>query len=207
MNLTPSEKKTLAVITACLVAFAAVVVGSAAFWASHTHVDRRPYVLLSIGPDYTRAHPTVLCDYQLGDCDGDFRAINPDRHTRFPVPVGATLRVRLSPDVAGDPWSIISQYLTPTGSELVLKDFRPDTGTGALYLASSRERVLINVEISLPAKLLAGDSDDQLVRRGLFAINTTPTGEKALLDAYEKVAAGTAPRQRMADDAAEFARR
>ena len=57
------------------------------------------------------------------------------------------------------------------------------------------------------ARLLAGDSDDQLVPRGFFAINTTPTGADELLAAYERSAAGKEPRQRMVDDVSEFARR
>lgn len=205
MNLTASEKKTLALIGICALVYAAVIVGAATFWASRTHVDDRPYATLSVGSHTTRVYPTVLCDYQLQGCDGDFRKLDPARHARFPVPIGETLKVRLSPNVAGDPWSIVAQYVTPNGSELLLKNFRSDTGTAALHLASTRTRILINVEISLPARLLAGDSDDQLVRRGLFAINTTPTDQKSLIDSYEKAATGKAPTQRMVDDVKEFA--
>ena len=207
MNLTASEKRFLALIGACVLAFAAIVIGTAAFLASRTHVDHRPSATLSVGSASTRVYPTVLCDYQMNNCDGDFRKIDASRHARFPVPIGTTVRVRLSPDGAGDPWSIVAQYLTPTGSTMVLKNFRSETGTRSLYLASTRERVLINIEISLPARLLAGDSDDQLVRRGFFAINTTPTGADELLAAYERSAAGKEPRQRMVDDVSEFARR
>jgi len=206
VNLTPSEKKTLALIGVCALLYAAVIAGAAAFWASRTHVDDRPYVTLSAGPHSTRAYPTVLCDYQLQGCDGDFRKLDPARLTRFPVPIGESLKVRLSSNVAGDPWSVVVQYLTPNGSQLLLKNFRSGTGTAALLLPSTRTRILINVEISLPAKMLAGDSDDQLVRRGLFAINTTPTDQKPLIDAYEKAATGKDPDQRMVDDVKEFAK-
>nr|WP_249361847.1 DUF2771 family protein [Gordonia araii] len=202
-----SEKKFLALLGVAVLVFSTVVVGAGAFWASRTDVDHRPYATISVGSTYTQAYPTVLCDRQLAGCDGDFRKNYPDRHTRFPVPIGQTMRVRLSPDVADDPWAIVAQYLTPTGSELVLKTFRPFTGNESVYLASTRERVLINVEISLPAGLLAGDSDDQLVRRGYFAINTTPTDQKDLIDAYEKAATGKEPKQRMVDDVEEFAKR
>lgn len=205
MNLTASEKKTLAIVAVCALVYAAVIVGAAAFWASRTHVDDRPYATLSVGSQHTRAYPTVLCDYQLQGCDGDFRKLDAARLTRFPVPIGESLKVRLSPDVAGDPWSIVVQYLTPNGSQLLLKNFRSGTGTAALHLPSTRTRILINVEISLPARMLAGDSDDQLVRRGLFAINTTPTDQKALIDGYEKAAMGKDPDQRMVGDVKEFA--
>ena len=82
---------------------------------------------------------------------------------------------------------------------------RGRTVVNLFFEPSTRTRILINVEISLPAKMLAGDSDDQLVRRGLFAINTTPTDQKPLIDAYEKAATGKDPDQRMVDDVKEFA--
>ncbi|GED96908.1 DUF2771 family protein [Gordonia crocea] len=206
MNLSASEKKTLAILAVSALLYAAVIVGAAAFWGSRTHVDERPQAILSVGADSATIHPTVLCDYEMNNCDGDFRKIDATRYSHFPVPVGATLRVRLSEDVSGDPWSIVAQYLTPKGSELVLQTLTGGAGTTPLYLPSTRERVLINVEISLPAKLLAGDTDEELVRRGFFAIDTTPTGEQALLDAYRKAAAGKRPQERMATDG-EFARR
>ncbi|MFT4200365.1 DUF2771 family protein [Gordonia sp. (in: high G+C Gram-positive bacteria)] len=199
-----NTKKTLALIGVALLAYAAVIVGASMFWASRTHVDERPSATLWAGDEKTHAYPTVLCNYQMKDCDGNFLKVDPARITRFPVAIGQTLRLRLSDNVAEDPWSIVAQYVTPNGSELLLKDFLPKTGTQSLTLTSTRERVLINVEISLPSALLSGDSDTDLVRRGYIAINTTPTGDKALLDTYEKSAAGKPPKQRAITDPADF---
>ncbi|MFT3899162.1 MAG: DUF2771 family protein [Gordonia sp. (in: high G+C Gram-positive bacteria)] len=199
-------KKTLALTLAALLVYGAVILGGAAFWASRTHVDERPYATLWAGKEKARAYPTVLCSYQMKDCDGDFLKVDPARHTRFPVPIGETVRVRLSDNVVDDPWSIVAQYLTPNGSELLLKEFAPKQGARSLTLSSTRERVLINIEISLPSALLAGDSDTDLVRRGYIAINTTPTGEQKLLDQYEQSAIGKAPKQRPITDVAEFSK-
>ena len=66
-------------------------------------------------------------------------------------------------------------------------------------------RILINVGSACRQDARRG-FDDQLVRRGLFAINTTPTDQKPLIDAYEKAATGKDPDQRMVDDVKEFAK-
>lgn len=205
MNLTSSEKKTIALIGAAVLLYGALIVGAAALWASRTTVDERPFAELSTsGKQFARAYPTVLCDYEKKHCDGDFLRVDPNRVTRFPVPIGQTLSIRLSDEVSGDPWSIIAQYVTPNGSQLLLKNFAPKTGTQILRLASTRTHVLINVQINLPAKLLVRDSDYELATRGLIAVNTIPEGEKALLDAYDKAATGKEPKQRQVNDVTEF---
>ncbi|MEE4025604.1 DUF2771 family protein [Gordonia sp. PKS22-38] len=175
MNLNSGEKKALAIIAAVAVAFVAVVGGSVAFltkdsWSGDSDSEHS-YLHLAVGDRLVRVDPTRMCDVFLENCEPEDPA--DARIARVPVPIGESVVLSVSQDIAEWPWNLVVQYLTPNGPDGTVVPMRSNS-TYTTVLHSTAERTLIAIEVQLPSVVSAGD--DTVSMRGFLAADTSPEG-------------------------------
>ncbi|MAU84849.1 DUF2771 family protein [Gordonia sp. Z-3] len=175
MNLSSADKKVMAIIAAVVVAFVVIVGGAVAVLTKDTwsggHPDEDPYLQLAVGDRLVRVEPTRMCDVFLRNCEPeDPTAIDV---ARVPVPVGESMMLSVSQDIAEWPWNLVVQYLTPSGPDGTIVPMRSNS-TYTTVLHSTPDRILIAIEVQLPSVVSAGD--DTVSMRGYLAADTSPEG-------------------------------
>ncbi|MDY6807757.1 MAG: DUF2771 family protein [Actinomycetota bacterium] len=175
MNLSSADKKALTIIATVAVAFVVIVGGTVAVltreaW-SGDGPDEEPYLHLAVGDRLVQVEPTRMCDVFLENCEPE----NPTDIdvARVPVPVGESMMLSVSQDIAEWPWNLVVQYLTPEGPDGTVVPMRSNS-TYTTVLHSSPERILIAIEVQLPSVVSAGD--DTVSMRGYLAADTSPEG-------------------------------
>ncbi|MFW0785453.1 DUF2771 family protein [Gordonia sp. CPCC 206044] len=169
------EKKALTIIAAVAVVFVLVVGGTVAFltrdvWSGDSNDDDDLYLQLAVGDRLIRVEPTLMCDIFLKNCSpSDPRDISVQR---VPIPIGESVLVSASKDVAEWPWNLVVQYLTPRGPEVTSTPMRSEsTYTTALH--STPDRVVVNIEVQIPSAVTEPGTDN-VMARGFLAADTTP---------------------------------
>lgn len=172
MQLGSGEKKAIAITAAVVVVFVVVVATTVGVLVSGTehHRDDHPYAQLAIDDRLVRVEPAKMCDVMLRHCTPEKSA---DVHIpKVPIAIGDTVLVSVPQTVGKWPWNLVAQYVTPTGQDVQHIENGSDQ-TFSTTLRSTRDHVLVNIEIQLPSAV--GDPDNLRIR-GYIAADTTPKG-------------------------------
>ncbi|GAC68325.1 DUF2771 family protein [Gordonia soli] len=174
MNLSSGEKKALAIGTAVLVAFVAVVATSVALLSRGGDHDERPYLHLAIGDRLVQVKPAIWCDLFLRSCEPSQQSLVSIPHV--PVPVGESVMLSVSQGISESPWRLVAEYLTPRGSVEDIHQMRSNS-TVTTVLPSRPDYILVNVEVTVVSAVPTQDQQSY-ESRGLLAVNTIPEGLK-----------------------------
>lgn len=163
------EKKALSIIAIVVVLFVAVVGTSVFLLTRNAAHDDQPYLHVAVGDELHTVDPRWWCDLMLTACDPEITA--PRETATVPVPVGSTVMLTVSSEIAQGPWNLAAVYQTPRG---LVEDEQPQgsDSTYTLTLRSVPDRVLIGFTvISASARLSPAD---EVLPRGELAVQTAP---------------------------------
>lgn len=174
MHVNSGEKKALAIIAAVVVAFVVIVGGTVAVltkdqWSGDS-TEEQPYLQLAVGDRLVRVDPTRMCDVFLKNCEP--KRMADAQVQRVPVPVGESVMLSVSKDIAEWPWNLVIQYLTPEGLDGTSVPMRSNS-TYTTVLHSTPDRILINVEVQVPSAI-ADAQNNNVIARGYLAADTSP---------------------------------
>ncbi|MFT4044790.1 MAG: DUF2771 family protein [Gordonia sp. (in: high G+C Gram-positive bacteria)] len=172
MQLRSGEKKAIAII-AIVTALFVVVVGAtvAALTAGRQH-DDRGYLQMAIGKQLHRVEPVRWCDLFLRVCDPPLSQIQRTTpHT--PVPIGESVVMSVSKNIAEGPWTLALVYSTPHG--IVEDETTQESGSSFTTVINSRaDRVLVGITVT-PASVIQ-NGPTSVYPRGVLTVQTAPTG-------------------------------
>ncbi|AZG45596.1 DUF2771 family protein [Gordonia insulae] len=175
MYVNSAEKKTLAIIAAVILAFVVIVGGAVALltkdtWSGDAADDDHAYLQLAVGDQLVRVEPTRMCDVLLKNCEP--ANVSDITVQRVPVPVGESVMLSVSEDIAKWPWNLVIQYLTPQGLDGTSVPMRSNS-TYTTVLHSTRDRILVNIEVQVPSAI-SDAANNNVIARGYLAADTTP---------------------------------
>ncbi len=172
------DKKAIAIIAAVVIAFVVIVGGAVAVltrdqWSGDDNNNTEDlYLQLAVGDRLVRVEPTSMCDVFLKNCQPENDA---DIHVeKVPVPVGESVVLSVSKDIAKFPWNLVVQYLTPQGLDGTSEPMRSNT-TYTTVLHSTPEQILVNIEVQVPS-VVSPAGEEGVIARGYLAADTTPQG-------------------------------
>ncbi|MGV9823990.1 DUF2771 family protein [Gordonia sp. NPDC003429] len=174
MQLRSGEKKAIAIIVVVAVLFVAVVGGTVAALTVGRHHDEGPYLQLAVGDRLVRVEPSIRCDVFGNNCEP--KDLSQATFGHVPVPVGESVLMSVSADIARQPWTLVTQYADARG---VITDPDPEPvykKSGATYtvtLPSTHDHVLVKIEVKV---ISAQTTATALPFRAVFAVDTTPEG-------------------------------
>ncbi len=163
------EKKALSIIAIVVVLFVAVVGTSVFLLTRNAAHDDQPYLHVAVGDELHTVDPRWWCDLMLTVCDPEITA--PNETVTVPVPVGSTIMLTVSSEIAQGPWNLAAVYQTPRG---IIEDEQQQGAddTFTLTLRSEPDRVLVGFTvISASARLTPADD---VLPRGELAVQTAP---------------------------------
>lgn len=170
-TLSSGEKKTLAIIVAVAVAFVAVVGTSVFLLTRDSRGEEHPgYLQLSVGDQLHRIEPVKWCDAFLEECEPSGEQL-PTPHA--PVPVGQSVVMSVSGDIAEFSWNMKAVYWTPKG--IVEDESTKESGTTYSQVLRSRpDSVLIGLSVYPPSVIK--DQNGDYYARGILTVDTSPEG-------------------------------
>ena len=124
MQLRSGEKKAIAIIVVVAVLFVAVVGGTVAALTVGRHHDEGPHLQLAVGDRLVRVEPSIRCDVFGNNCEP--KDLSQATFGHVPVPVGESVLMSVSADIARQPWTLVTQYAALLETEGVKLDFKPD---------------------------------------------------------------------------------
>ncbi|MDS1116071.1 DUF2771 family protein [Gordonia westfalica] len=165
------EKKALSIIAIVVVVFVAVVGTSVFFLTRDDDKNHEPYLHLAVGDQLHTIEPRWWCNLMLTSCDPEFTAKRPT--AKVPVPVGTTVMLTVSSEIADGLWNLLAVYRTPDNlaDEVEYKHTTPGERY-SMTLESTPDRVLLGVTV-VPASARL-DQNDELLPRGELAVETAP---------------------------------
>lgn len=190
MQLSSGEKKTFAILAATALAFVVIVGGAVALLVRGSETSHEGYLQVAIDRELVRVEPTTWCDLMMAECRTPADGEEPD-FQHAPVPIGTSVMMSVSPDIADYPWVLYTMYADADGNII---DGGPSETlyvsgeTNSLVLTSSPDRVLVNIEVQ---PLSAVSDDDTTMVRGILALQTTPEGFEVAQLAPAGVTAGS----------------
>ena len=163
------EKKALSIIAIVVVLFVAVVGTSVFLLTRDAAHDDEPYLHLAVGDELHTVDPRWWCDLMLTECDPEITA--PRETVTVPVPVGSTIMLTVSSEIAQGPWNLAAVYQTPRG---LVEDEQPQgsDSTHTLTLRSVPDRGLIGFTVIAASARLS--PADEVLPRGELAVQTAP---------------------------------
>ncbi|MEO9327070.1 DUF2771 family protein [Gordonia aurantiaca] len=173
------EKKALSIIAAVVVVFVVVVGTSVFFLTRDSDKEHEPYLHIAVGSDLYTVEPARWCDLFLERCSPE--AGKPQRPTpRVPVPVGETILLTVSGEIAESPWRLQTVYWVPG---LGIDEDEDKFTAGATYsvpLRSTAERILIGVTVVPPSGVFIGEN--VAYGRGVLTADTSPVDFQRIVD-------------------------
>nr|WP_272918268.1 DUF2771 family protein [Gordonia sp. SID5947] len=125
---------------------------------------------LAVGDRLVRVDPTRMCDVFLKNCEPE--KITDAQVQRVPVPVGESVMLSVSQDIAEWPWNLVIQYLTPEGLDGTSVPMRSNS-TYTTVLHSTPDRILVNLEVQVPSAISDAENNN-VIARGYLAADTSP---------------------------------
>lgn len=165
------EKKALAIIAAVVVVFVGVVGGSV-FALTRNVEPHQPYLHMAVGDELHTIEPARWCDLRLTECEPALGTEQRPTPT-VPVPVGDTVMLSVSGEIAEGPWNLAAVYWTPKG---LVEDEQPQLPgeTYTVTLKTAPEYVLLGLTVYPASGVLA--EGDEIVPRGVLTVQTAPEG-------------------------------
>ncbi|MGP3706174.1 DUF2771 family protein [Gordonia paraffinivorans] len=173
------EKKALSIIAAVVVVFVVVVATSVFLLTRNSDKEHEPYLHIAVGSDLYTVEPARWCDLFLEKCAP--AADQPQRPTpRVPVPVGETILLTVSAEIAESPWRLQTVYWVP-GAGIDEDEDKFDAGTThSVPLRSTPEKILVGITVLPPSGVFIGDN--VTYDRGVLTADTSPADFQQIVD-------------------------